>query len=140
MSIITARHDGMLKDVGIIPTEHAELLFTRLKIIGRLVSYQKRVPQDGHIDPQNYTDDPSVDIRIAIAPTVNGEQAVIRILYGSGGLIPLESLGWEPDSLEKYKEIIFRKRGVVLTDRSLRQRQNNHNCSFTKNSYGGWFY
>ncbi len=111
---VLVRKDGVLRNLAVIPGEFADSLFTRLKVLGRLVTYQKRVPQDGHIDPKPYTDDPAVDIRVAVAPIVTGEQAVIRILYGSGGLLPLESLGWEGETLERYREVILRRRGVVL--------------------------
>lgn len=111
---VLVRQNGLLRDLSAIPYAFSESLFTRLKVLGRLVTYQKRLPQDGHIDPKPYTDDPHVDIRVAVAPIVAGEQAVVRILYGSGGLLPLESLGWEGETLERYREVIFRRRGVVL--------------------------
>ena len=111
---ILVRKDGYLRDLVEIPQKYGETLFARLKILGRLVSYQKRVPQDGHIDPKPYSFDPSIDLRIAIAPVVWGEQAVIRILYGTGGLIPLESLGWSSKALERYRQVLSLQRGVVL--------------------------
>jgi len=111
---VLIRKDGQLYPLPDFPKDCGEQLFTRLKILGRMISYQKRVPQDGHISPDSYTDDPTVDIRIAIAPVVTGEQAVIRILHGAGDLLPLESLGWSGKTLEKYIQILHRRRGVIL--------------------------
>lgn len=111
---IMLRKDGLLHNLLTLPPQQAEVLSTRLKVLGRLVTYQKRVPQDGHIDPKPYTRDEGIDIRIAIAPVVGGEQAVVRFLYGAQGLLPLESLGWEAKARQRYVQAIERGRGVVL--------------------------
>ncbi len=111
---VLVRKDGILADWESLPLSLAETLFTRLKVLGRMVTYQKRVPQDGAIDPGPYTQDPSIDLRVAIAPVVWGEQAVVRILRGSGGLLPLESLGWPEEGLKRYELLLNQGRGVVL--------------------------
>lgn len=111
---LSFRKDGILKALATLPNKQAEILFTRIKVLAKLVTYQKRIPQDGSLSPEDFPGTSNVDIRVAIAPTIWGEHCVLRFLYGVGGVINLESLGWENEVLEKYKELLFKERGVIL--------------------------
>jgi type II secretory ATPase GspE/PulE/Tfp pilus assembly ATPase PilB-like protein len=73
---------------------------------------ERFVPQDGHIGfhaPQG-----KVDLRVATVPTMFGESVALRILDRSVGLIDLERLGFPPQHLSRFAQMLERPHGIVL--------------------------
>jgi type II secretory ATPase GspE/PulE/Tfp pilus assembly ATPase PilB-like protein len=73
---------------------------------------QSRLPQDGRI--QTKALDRDIDLRVATFPTIYGEHVSIRILDKTQGLIKLEELGFQVDTLKKFKELIYKPYGIIL--------------------------
>ena len=55
---------------------------------------EKRLPQDGRIRLRLTAQD--LDLRVAVAPTLHGEEVVIRILNRQSILLDLDELGMGP--------------------------------------------
>jgi len=71
-----------------------------------------RSMQDGRFHMQIGGAD--IDFRMAIMPTVHGENIVIRILDHRRALLPLEALGYDAKALKQMEHILERPEGIVL--------------------------
>jgi type IV pilus assembly protein PilB len=55
-----------------------------------------------------------VEFRLSTVPTINGEKAVIRLLYGGANRIKKKDLGFSPDDLEKITRLFHQPYGAVI--------------------------
>lgn len=109
---IRYRIDGILSDVMALPLNvHAPLL-SRVKIMAGLNIAERRRPQDGQITFD--MGDREVDIRVATSNTIYGEMSVMRILDKSFAFLPLPEIGFLPDILERYNQIVKTPFGMLL--------------------------
>lgn len=109
---IRFRVDGVLHEVDRRPKSLEEQIFTSLKVLARLVSYQKKTPQEGRIE--TFGAGSAMDLRISIVPTLYGEKAVVRLLPPTEWLPDLEDLGMPAEALEVYRKILLTGRGLIL--------------------------
>lgn len=110
---VRCRVDGVLREVMRLPKNAEPALISRIKILSNLKIDEHRTPQDG-----NFTfvvDDNSIDVRIAIAPVVWGEQVVIRLLDKSGTSLMLEDMGYTGRALRLIRKGLERPNGMILT-------------------------
>ena len=66
---------------------------TRLKVLAKLDIAERRKPQDGRISLNAQSVGRMLDIRVAVLPTVEGEQVVMRLIDKSRKTPTLEQLG-----------------------------------------------
>ncbi len=76
--IIRFRVDGVLQTHGNIPKSLYENILNRMKVQSRLRIDEHKEPQDGAM--RMTVSEKTVDLRISIVPTIDGEKTVIRIL------------------------------------------------------------
>jgi general secretion pathway protein E len=69
-------------------------------------------PQDGQFSVK--TKGRMIDIRVAIIATVYGEMAVLRLLDKSRATLALSDLGFLPESLKKFENMLRVPYGVIL--------------------------
>jgi type II secretory ATPase GspE/PulE/Tfp pilus assembly ATPase PilB-like protein len=69
-------------------------------------------PQDGQFS--TVAKGRPIDVRVATAPTVSGETAVLRLLDKSMATLGLSQLGLLPDSLAKYESMLKVPFGMIL--------------------------
>ena len=81
---------------------------TRLKVLAKLDIAERRKPQDGRISLNARAVGRLLDIRVAVLPTVEGEQVVMRLIDKSRKTPTLESLGLSEAMRDKISEIIRR--------------------------------
>jgi type IV pilus assembly protein PilB len=106
------RIDGVLYDSTSPPKSLQAAITSRIKIMASLDIAERRLPQDGRFRIKLSGRD--VDLRISILPTIHGEKIVMRVL-DKGNLAPsLDSLGMEPDDLQKFKNAIDAPHGMIL--------------------------
>jgi type IV pilus assembly protein PilB len=60
------------------------------------------------------TKEKTIDLRVSTMPTIYGEKVVMRILDKTQMAVGLDNLGFEPDSLEKFRKAIKKPYGLVL--------------------------
>ncbi|MBI5919222.1 MAG: type II/IV secretion system protein [Nitrosomonadales bacterium] len=115
---IKYRIDGVLIKGGSVPgVEIAEQLISRIKVLAELDIAEKRVPQDGRFKVTIQGRD--VDVRVSIIPSIQGEDAVLRILdrkshtEEANGL-NLERLGFNAASLVSLRKLAAEPYGMLL--------------------------
>ena len=111
--IIRCRIDGVLRQVMELPKSIEPALISRIKILSNLKIDEHRIPQDGQFTVA--VGDKEVDLRIAIAPVVWGEQVVIRLLDKTGTTLDIEQMGMTGHALAMVEEGIAKPNGMILT-------------------------
>lgn len=111
--VIRCRIDGVLRQVMELPKSIEPALVSRIKILSDLKIDEHRVPQDGQFAVK--IGDKEVDLRIAIAPVVWGEQVVIRLLDKTGTTMDIEQMGMTGRALRMVMEGISKPNGMILT-------------------------
>ena len=112
--LVRVRVDGVLNESQRIPKRMASGVTTRLKVLAKLDIAERRKPQDGRISLKARTVGRMLDIRVAVLPTVEGEQVVMRLIDKSRTTPTLESLGLSEAMRDKLSEIIRRPTGALL--------------------------
>ena len=111
--VIRCRIDGVLRQVMELPKTVEAALVSRIKILSDLKIDEHRVPQDGQFTVA--VGDKEVDLRIAIAPVVWGEQVVIRLLDKTGTTLDIEDMGMTGRALKMVVDGISKPNGMILT-------------------------
>lgn len=110
---IRCRVDGVLREIMKLPKSTEPPLVSRIKILSNLKIDEHRVPQDGQFTIA--VDGRAIDLRIAISPTVWGEQVVIRLLDKSGTSLKLEDMGYRGRALKAIRSGLQSSNGMILT-------------------------
>ncbi|MCG7910205.1 MAG: type IV-A pilus assembly ATPase PilB [Candidatus Thiodiazotropha taylori] len=110
---IRYRQDGMLHEVANPPSNLANRLSTRLKVMSRLNIAERRVPQDGRIK-MKLSKSRAIDFRVNTCPTLYGEKIVLRILDPTSAQLGIEALGFEEEQRTAFLEAINKPYGMIL--------------------------
>jgi len=87
-------------------------IVSRLKIMSGLDISERRIPQDGDIHVM--LDGRPVDLRVSTMPGKAGEKIVIRIIDSGNTVVGLERLGFRPEMLEQWRQVVNQPNGVIL--------------------------
>jgi general secretion pathway protein E len=109
---IRYRIDGTLQDTMSVPVSIHRALISRIKILAEMNIADHFRPQDGQFSTE--AKGRPIDVRVATAPTVWGETAVLRLLDKSLATLGLAELGMLPDSLEIYDRMLKVPYGMIL--------------------------
>jgi general secretion pathway protein E len=109
---IRFRIDGVLHDVLTLPKQQVPALLSRLKIMANLNIAERRLPQDGQSRIKIGED--LVDIRVSVIPTLGGERVVLRLLDKGRGEFGLSQIGFSPEVLNHFRNLIRVPHGIVL--------------------------
>jgi type IV pilus assembly protein PilB len=110
------RIDGILYNVMALPMKLRDPLTSRIKIMAKLDISEKRLPQDGRIKIRLKIEERSrdMDFRVSCLPTLWGEKIVLRLLDKSKLMLDMTKLGFETESLDRFKRAISKPYGIVL--------------------------
>jgi type IV pilus assembly protein PilB len=110
------RIDGILYEIMNPPLKLKDAMTSRMKILSKLDISEKRLPQDGRIKLKIKLEDKNkeLDFRVSILPTLFGEKIVMRLLDKDNLRLDMTKLGFEPESLARFEEAIFKPWGMVL--------------------------
>jgi type IV pilus assembly protein PilB len=110
------RIDGILYEIMNPPLKLKDAMTSRLKILSKLDISEKRLPQDGRIKLKMKLNEKNkeLDFRVSVLPTLFGEKIVLRLLDKDNLRLDMTKLGFEPESLAKFEEAIFKPWGMVL--------------------------
>jgi general secretion pathway protein E len=106
------RIDGMLEEVESPPKRLQTAILSRVKIMARLNIAESRLPQDGRVKLR--IGGQEVDFRVSTVPTLFGESVVIRILDQGNVPLNLERLGFPPDTLARFRQMVTVPHGMIL--------------------------
>ncbi len=112
--VVRVRVDGVLTEAQRIPKKMASGVTTRLKVLSKLDIAERRKPQDGRMSLNARSVGRLLDIRLAVLPTVDGEQVVMRLIDKSRNMPTLESLGLSESMRARIGEIIRKPTGALL--------------------------
>ena len=110
--IVRYRVDGVLHEVESPPKRLSAAVISRIKIMANLDIAERRLPQDGRIRLR--VQGKEIDLRVSTVPTMHGESVVMRILDKGGVALDFSRLGFEPDTLERFLEVLQQPNGVLL--------------------------
>jgi type IV pilus assembly protein PilB len=110
------RIDGILYEIMNPPLKLKDAMTSRMKILAKLDISEKRLPQDGRIKLKIKLEDKNkeLDFRVSTLPTLFGEKIVLRLLDKDNLKLDMTKLGFEPESLQRFEEAIFKPWGMVL--------------------------
>ncbi len=106
------RIDGVLHETESTPKKLQAAIVSRLKIMAKLNIAERRLPQDGRIKLK--VGSKEVDLRVSTIPVLHGESIVMRILHKEGIVVDLDLLGFPPDTLTGFDQVITKPNGIVL--------------------------
>lgn len=106
------RVDGKLQYSRTLHKSLLPALVSRIKIIGHMDISERRLPQDGHARLERGKK--SIDLRISIVPTVNGESVVVRILDKDVGLKSFSKLGLRRKEQDRVGHMMSGSHGLFL--------------------------
>jgi general secretion pathway protein E len=106
------RIDGTLHDMLSLPQTTMVPIISRIKILASMNIADHHRPQDGQFSIK--TKGRLIDIRVGIIATVYGEMAVLRLLDKSRATLALSDLGFLPDSLAKFENMLKVPHGIIL--------------------------
>ena len=110
--IIRFRVDGVLQEVGRVPKGYYENILNRIKVQARLRTDEHSATQDGAIRYQKEND--TIDIRVSVAPTLDGEKVVLRILSEYVRSFTLDDVGLSEHDQKVLTESIKKPYGMIL--------------------------
>jgi type IV pilus assembly protein PilB len=110
------RIDGILYEIMNPPLKLRDAITSRMKILAKLDISEKRLPQDGRIKLKIKLEEKNkeLDFRVSVLPTLFGEKIVMRLLDKDNLRLDMTKLGFEPESLSRFEEAIFKPWGMVL--------------------------
>ncbi len=111
MTGVRVRVNGVLQWVVGIPSDFHENICGRFKVMANMKSHVKDLPQDGKAAPEEFK---GVQLRVSIFPTVYGEKIVCRIFNPDAKIFNIEALGFDDDTLERFKETVSKPTGLIL--------------------------
>jgi len=107
------RVDGVIQDMPDPPSPSlSAAIASRIKLLASMNIAERRLPQDGRI--MTRVKGHELDLRVSTIPTVHGESIVMRVLDRQSIRLSLESMGFSPDTLERYLALLNKPHGVLL--------------------------
>jgi len=110
--LVRLRIDGLLKAVPAPPISMAKALVSRLKIMAGLNITERRLPQDGR--SRIVVAGAEIDLRIATAPSMHGESAVVRLLRKGSGFVSLDQVGLSARDGELLRDALRAPFGMII--------------------------
>lgn len=110
--IVRYRVDGVMHEVESPPRRFSAAVISRIKIMASLDIAERRLPQDGRIKLR--IQGKEIDLRVSTVPTMHGESVVMRILDKSGTALDFTTLGFDPDVLQRFMDVLMQPHGILL--------------------------
>ncbi|MDR1390306.1 MAG: GspE/PulE family protein [Treponema sp.] len=109
---IRYRVDGVLHPVKEIALPLFRQLSNRIKVMARLNTMEQRLPQDGRMTVSVAGE--TLDLRVSIVPTSEGESIVLRLFRGRGKAYELDELGFSGGQLAALRSAVTMPYGLVI--------------------------
>jgi general secretion pathway protein E len=110
---IRFRVDGDLRTVYRMDHQALMMVIARFKILGEMKLDEKRKPQDGGIK-RTLEGGKQVEMRLSTLPTNFGEKLVVRIFDKNVAGRDLGFIGFAPEDLKIWEELIHDSQGLIL--------------------------
>jgi len=110
---VRLRVDGVLREIASPPVSMGGRLSARIKVMSRMDTAERRIPQDGRIK-MRISKNKAIDFRVNTCPTLFGEKIVLRILDASAAKLGIDMLGYEPEQKKLYLDALANPYGMIL--------------------------
>ncbi|MGD8373436.1 MAG: GspE/PulE family protein [Candidatus Woesebacteria bacterium] len=110
--VVRFRVDGRLRNAGTIPKEFYENVLNRIKVEAGLRIDEHYAAQDGAI--QKKLESRTVDLRVSLIPTVDGEKVVMRVLGSYVQSFNFADVGLSDANREKLYNYANKPFGMIL--------------------------
>jgi type II secretory ATPase GspE/PulE/Tfp pilus assembly ATPase PilB-like protein len=116
---VRLRIDGVLQQLQTpISPDNIASVVSRLKVLSSLDITERREPQDGRfrvavVEPAT-SSEWDCDFRLSIVPGPHGEDAVIRVLGGRVGVMPIGDLGMSGPMQSELLALLSNPEGLIL--------------------------
>lgn len=110
--VVRFRIDGVLQRVFEIPKHLQDEIISRIKVLSGLRTDEHNTTQDGRFRIQ--LSSARFDIRVSIAPTYYGENAVLRLLAEQGQVFTLQEIGFSERDLQIVERASRKPYGMIL--------------------------
>src|SRR3990167_8907522 len=111
-AVIRFRVDGVLQTHGDIPKGLYENILNRIKVQSRLRIDEHNQPQDGAM--RMTIQGKTIDLRISIVPTIDGEKTAIRILSAYLRDFNLADIGFSTSGQQLISKAIRKPFGMII--------------------------
>ncbi|TAK95268.1 type II/IV secretion system protein [Patescibacteria group bacterium] len=106
------RIDGVLQDIGMLPSESYTFILNRVKMMGKMKLNIRKISQDGHFAVE--LENNKIDIRVNVIPGNHGESVVMRLLNEADVLLDMEKLGIRGKAYEELLRQMDKPNGMIL--------------------------
>jgi len=110
--LVRFRVDGVLQEAGRVPKQYYSHIVNRVKVRAELRIDTHNAMQDGSMRYE--TGDDAVDMRLSIAPTLDGEKIAIRLLAKYISNFSLSGLGLSSKQQAMLEEAAHKPFGMIL--------------------------
>ena len=110
--VIRLRIDGELVEQPPLPAAMRAALVSRIKVMAELNIAERRLPQDGRM--RVAVRGHEIDLRVATAPSIQGESVVMRILDRSNLALDFQTLGFDDGLAQRLRGALQRPYGIIL--------------------------
>ncbi|MGH2884259.1 MAG: GspE/PulE family protein [Solirubrobacteraceae bacterium] len=110
---VRARVDGLLREIGLIPSAGAPAAVSRLRVQSQLDISEHRRAQEGRMRITGSTGR-EFDVRITIIPTIAGEGVAMRLLEHTARPPSLTEVGLSPELQLQLERIVNQRRGAMI--------------------------
>jgi len=111
---VRMRIDGALTDRHLLPIAVHHETIARIKVLAGLRTDEHQVAQDGRFREMLLDDGGFADIRVSIAPTYHGENAVLRMLPDTAREQTLSALGFDAGHRAIIESALKKPDGMLL--------------------------
>ncbi len=112
-TVVRFRKDGSLQQYLEIPANFSNAIISRIKIMSSLDISERRKPQDGKIDFQQFGPR-KVELRVATIPTANGLEDIVMRILASSKPVAMDKLGLDETALSDLKKMASTPYGLIL--------------------------
>jgi len=106
------RLDGDMLYQGVMSAEFARRMISHVKTMADIDLGESRRPAEGRMKIE--VDDRAVDLRVSAAPTIHGQDMVVRIFDRTINLREMVDLGLYGEQLDMLEDMIQRPHGLIL--------------------------
>jgi len=106
------RVDGVIHQGELVPARLSAAVGSRVKLLAHLDIAERRLRQDGRIKTR--VKGHELDLRVSTVPTVYGESIVLRVLDRASVRLDLATMGFAPETLARFRELLARPHGILL--------------------------
>jgi len=107
------RVDGNLREAGIVPKAYYDNILNRIKVESGMRIDEHMSAQDGAI--QRHEDGQSVDLRVSLVPTVEGEKVVMRVLGSYVAGFSFADVGFNELHRQIIERSVAKPFGMIIT-------------------------